>query len=66
MEDRFVNIELKLVAMEDLVESLNDTVYAQSERIGQLELAILKLADQLRMVNVQGPQTALNERPPHY
>ena len=47
-EDRFVDIEIKLAHQEDLVETLNQTIYQQSRRIDQLEAMVAKLADHLR------------------
>jgi SlyX protein len=63
-EDRFVDIEIKLAHQEDLVETLNQTVYQQARRIDQLEAMVTKLAEHLR--NLQDAQAPVNERPPHY
>lgn len=64
-EDRFINIEIKLADQENLVDTLNRTVYEQSRRIDQLEALVGKLADHIRVLRdrEQGP---VNERPPHY
>lgn len=64
-EDRFVDIEIKLAHQEDLVETLNQTVYQQSRRIDQLEAMVAKLAEHLRNLQESG-QGPINERPPHY
>ena len=64
-EDRFVDIEIKLAHQEDLVETLNQTVYQQSRRIDQLEAMVTKLAEHVRTLQENG-QAPLNERPPHY
>jgi len=64
-EDRFVDIEIKLAHQEDLVESLNQTVYQQGRRIDQLEAMVAKLAEHVRNLQEAG-QSPLNERPPHY
>lgn len=64
-EDRFVDIEIKLAHQEDLVETLNQTVYQQGRRIDQLEAMVAKLADHVRNLQEAGQQP-LNERPPHY
>jgi SlyX protein len=64
-EDRFVDIEIKLVHQEDLVETLNQTVYQQSRRIDQLEAMVAKLAEHVRNLQEAG-QGPINERPPHY
>jgi SlyX protein len=64
-EDRFVDIEIKLVHQEDQVETLNKTVYQQSRRIDQLEAMVAKLAEHVRNLQQAG-QGPINERPPHY
>ena len=64
-EERFVDIELKLVHQEDLVESLNQRVYEQQKQIDQLEALVLALAERVRNTS-QSNQAPLNERPPHY
>lgn len=63
-EDRFINIEIKLAHQEDLVETLNQTIYQQGRRIDQLEAMVTKLAQHVR--GLQERQQPLNERPPHY
>jgi SlyX protein len=64
-EDRFINIEIKLSDQENLVDTLNRTIYEQARRIDQLEAMVAKLAEHVRMMRdrEQGP---VNERPPHY
>ena len=64
-EQRFVDIELKLVHTEDLVESLNQMVYQQSRRIDQLEAMVHKLAEHISN-NEQSGSGLINDRPPHY
>ncbi len=64
-EDRFVDIEIKVAHQEDLVETLNQTIYQQGRRIDKLEAMVAALADHVRNLQTsrQGP---VNERPPHY
>jgi SlyX protein len=64
-EDRFVDIEIKLAHQEDLVETLNQTIYQQGRRIDQLEAMVAKLAEHVGTLRDAGQQP-LNERPPHY
>jgi SlyX protein len=64
-EDRFVDIEIKLAQQEDLVDTLNQTVYQQGRRIDQLEAMVAKLAEHVRNLQEAG-QGPINERPPHY
>lgn len=64
-EDRFINIEIKLADQENLVDTLNRTVYEQGRRIDQLDALVAKMAEHIRVLRdrEQGP---INERPPHY
>ena len=64
-EDRFVDIEIKLAQQEDLVDSLNTTVYQQARRIDQLEAMVAGLAEHIR-TSAQSGGMPLNEKPPHY
>jgi SlyX protein len=64
-EDRFIDIEIKLAHQENLVESLNQTIYEQGRRIDQLEAMVAKLAEHVRILRDAG-QGPVNERPPHY
>jgi len=64
-EDRFVDIEIKLAQQEDLVDTLNQTVYQQARRIDQLEAMVAKLVEHVRTLQEVG-QSPINERPPHY
>ena len=64
-EDRFVDIEIKLAHQEDLVESLNQTVYQQGRRIDQLEAMVSQLVEHIRN-NAQSGSNPVNDKPPHY
>ncbi|WP_151448984.1 SlyX family protein [Lacisediminimonas profundi] len=66
-EDRLVDIEIKLTRQEDLLETLNRTVFRQQQKIDELESLCTALA--MRMRDVQEGQAdsgAANEKPPHY
>ena len=70
-EDRFVDIEIKLAQQEDLVDTLNQTVYQQSRRIDQLEAMLAQLARHMTSNaqstdNAQSGNHLVNEKPPHY
>jgi SlyX protein len=65
-EERFIELEIKLALQEDMVDSLNQTVYEQAKRIDQLEGMLHKLAEHIRNNAHAGPNTVLNEKPPHY
>ncbi|CAH0253138.1 Protein SlyX [Massilia sp. Bi118] len=64
-EDRFIDIEIKVAHQENLVESLNQTIYEQGRRIDQLEAMVAKLAEHIRVLRDAG-QGPVNEKPPHY
>lgn len=66
-DDRLVDIEIKLARQEDLVDTLNQTVYQQQKKIDELEALCAALARHIREMrdaaNERGPA---NEKPPHY
>lgn len=64
-EDRFIDIEIKLGEQENLVDTLNRTIYEQGRRIDQLEALVAKLAEHIRALRDAG-QGPVNEKPPHY
>jgi SlyX protein len=66
MENRVTELEVKLAFAEDLLETLNTTVYRQQERIEQLELLVRDLR-QLVLQAIPAEQRSLrDEIPPHY
>ncbi|NWG32370.1 MAG: SlyX family protein [Rhodocyclaceae bacterium] len=66
MEDRITELEVKLAFAEDLLETLNTTVFRQQERIDQLERQVRELR-QLVLQAIPVEQRSLrDEIPPHY
>ncbi len=66
-EDRIVEIEAKLALAEDLLDTLNLTVYRQQQRIDRLERELRTLHDQVEASRAAGAQGApADEVPPHY
>lgn len=65
-EDRLVDIEIKLTRQEDLVDTLNRTVYEQQKKIDELEALCMALAHRVKDLTEASQQNPLNERPPHY
>lgn len=66
-EDRLVDIEIKIARQEDLVDTLNKTVYAQQRKIDELETLCAALARHLREVRQAASEgSSANEKPPHY
>ena len=65
MEERFIDLEIRISHQEDLIDELNKTVYRQQNRIDQLEAALSGLAR--RLVERENNSTLLtHEKPPHY
>lgn len=69
-EKRLMDIELKLVAQDDLLDELNKTVYRQQNKIDELEALCTALAKRLKEMNelvaANSANAPINERPPHY
>jgi SlyX protein len=66
-EDRIAEIEAKLTLAEDLLETLNTTVYRQQQHIERLERDLRAMRDQVEAMSAAGSPTALrDEIPPHY
>lgn len=66
MENRVTELEVKLAFAEDLLDTLNTTVYRQQERIEQLERAVRELR-QLVLQAIPAEQRSLrDEIPPHF
>lgn len=65
IEDRLIDIEIKIARQEDLVETLNEMVYRQRKKIDDLEALCSALARQLNDAHEAGTGLA-HEKPPHY
>lgn len=67
IEERLVNIEIKIARQEDLVDALNKTVYQQQKKIDELEALCLALARRIKeAANIDSERHLANEKPPHY
>ena len=66
MDERFEKIESKLSLAEDLLETLNETVYRQQRRIEELQREIVVLREQVRAALPNEPRNLSDEIPPHY
>jgi SlyX protein len=66
-EDRLIAIETKIAHQEDLVESLNQTIYNQQKKIDQLEDLFSALVRRIKDSGGADRQpSSESERPPHY
>lgn len=65
-EKRLVDIELKVLAQEDLTQELSDIIYRQQKQIDELRVMCESLAKRLGAGDVGGADAYTQERPPHY
>ena len=66
-ESRLAEIEAKLTLSEDLLETLNRTVYRQQQHIDRLEREMRALRDQVEAASAATePAAPKDEIPPHY
>ena len=61
MEERFVDLEIRISHQEDMIDELNKLVY--QVKIDQLEAVLKDMAK--RIIELENDRT-INERPPHY
>lgn len=66
MEDRITELEVKLAFAEDLLDTLNHTVFRQQEMIDRLVSEVRQIRQQVQAIPA-GPAPSLrDELPPHY
>ena len=66
MESRLAEIETKLSFSEELLETLNSTVYRQQQQIDRLQEELRALREQVRAALPAEPRNLRDETPPHY
>ena len=66
MEDRFENLESKMMSAEDQIDALNRTVWRQQQELDVLREQFRQLAQQLKNVQEALPLPPGQEIPPHY
>ena len=66
MESRLTEIEAKLSFAEDMIETLNTTVYRQQEQIDLLERQLRLLHQQIQALQPDEERDPRDEIPPHY
>ncbi|MCM1128410.1 MAG: SlyX family protein [Alistipes senegalensis] len=65
MEERLMDLEMRISHQEEAIDVLNRTVYRQQNQIDQLEAALSELAR--RMVEkAHDRMDPAHEKPPHY
>jgi SlyX protein len=66
-DERLMEIEIKISRQEDLLESLNQTVYQQQKKIDHLEQMFAALVKHVKQSqNNDREPTSADEKPPHY
>jgi SlyX protein len=66
MNDRITELEVKLAFAEDLLETLNQTVFRQQERIERLEREARQLREFVLQALPTEQRSLRDEIPPHY
>lgn len=66
MEARVTELEVKLAFAEDLLETLNRTVYRQQEQIDRMERELRALRQQMLQALPTEQHSLRDEIPPHY
>ncbi len=66
IEQRLIEIEFKIAYQEDLIQTLNDVVYQQHEKIRLLEDQDRKLMERIKALG-ESPDNGVDDQPPpHY
>jgi SlyX protein len=66
VEARINELEIKLSYAEDMLETLNHTVYKQQEQIEALQRQLSDLQRQVQSIPGGGARSLADELPPHY
>ena len=67
-KDQVDGLEMKIAFQEDLLQKLDDAVFAQQQQILLLADQVRVLSEQLQQIAPARPEamSAVDERPPHY
>ena len=65
-ESRFTELETRLAFAEDLLETLNQTVFRQQKQLDSLQQQLRLLHQQLQDAQPDEARTPRDEIPPHY
>jgi SlyX protein len=67
VEERLIELEIKVTSQDDLTQQLSDLVYHQQKQIDALRALCTALVKRLgETSNDGGADTYTHERPPHY
>lgn len=62
MEERLIDLEIRITRQEDMIDELNKTVYQQQLKIDNFEAILKEMASRIVELENDNP---LNEKPPH-
>lgn len=66
-EQRFIDIETKILQQELLLEELHQVIYQQQQKIDHLEVLLSSLAKRIRSEQLDADDIGpADEKPPHY
>jgi len=67
-EERLIDLEIRLSRQDDLVDTLNTTVYRQQKKIDELETLCTAMIVRIQELAINASQrnAVIDERPPHY
>ena len=66
LDERLVNLEIKLASQDDLLDTLNQTVYRQQKKIDELDALCAALARRITELPTQASGSLPHDKPPHY
>jgi SlyX protein len=66
LDERLVNLEIKLTSQDDLLDTLNQTIYRQQKKIDELDALCTALARRMTELPTQASGSLPHDKPPHY
>ncbi|MCK9283537.1 MAG: SlyX family protein [Rhodocyclaceae bacterium] len=66
MDERIIELEIKLGFTEDMIDALNGTIYRQQQQIDALQQAFQALRQQMLAAQPAEQRSLRDEIPPHY
>ena len=68
IENRLIELEIKIAYQEDLLQTLNDIIVKQQQQMSKLEMAYKNMSDRVENLALKMPEsvTPVHEIPPHY
>lgn len=64
--ERLEDLEIRLASQDDLLDTLNQTIYRQQKKIDELDALCAALARRLTELPTQASGGLPHEKPPHY